>query len=45
MIQLINTRFHLGMGMSEPGAGTDVLGMASTAVTSSDGENNGVVMV
>jgi len=26
-----------GMGMSEPGAGTDVLGMASTAVASSDG--------
>jgi len=25
------------MGMSEPGAGTDVLGMASTAVASSDG--------
>lgn len=26
-----------GMGMSEPGAGTDVLGMATTAVPSSDG--------
>jgi alkylation response protein AidB-like acyl-CoA dehydrogenase len=33
------------MGMSEPGAGTDVLGMASTAVASSDGENSRVVMV
>ena len=28
------------MGMSEPGAGTDVLGMASTAVASKDGEDS-----
>ena len=28
-----------GMGMSEPGAGTDVLGMATTAVKSSDGSH------
>ena len=37
--------FYLGMGMSEPGAGTDVLGMASTAVASSDGKDDSVVMV
>jgi len=33
------------MGMSEPGAGTDVLGMASTAVASSDGKNSRVVIM